>query len=143
MDRQEVIARAQELGIEFSKKSKTVDIAKKIETVTGDKIVITKPAPKPAPPPETEYEERKSTEETIRAIVYSGDRDNDEVSFFVAINGDTCQAPIGVEVDLPVKFLPVLHDASFVEHIHEIDEDGNPTGRKAKRIKKRYIVEKL
>ncbi len=136
MTRTEIIAKAKELGLNASGNRKTKDMVADIETVTGEKIVITKEGGKDTKPATV-------APKRVKAIVYSGDKDNDEVDFFVSLNGKNMKAPIGVECEIDAEFLPVLNDAKFEEHIYEVGEDGNPTGKKAIRISKRYIVEKL
>ncbi len=139
MERAELLAKAKELGIEHDKRAKNTAIAALIETVTGEKIEITT---KIVEPPKKEPV-KEQEDGMIRCIIHSGDRDNDEVEVVGSVNGETYQAPIGIEIDFPVKFLPSIHGAVQKETIVGKDADGTPNGKKTIRWHKRYIIEKL
>jgi len=133
--RSEAFELADDLGIDYNKNMKTVDLIKKIELVTGEKYKAVK-----EPKKETE---KKSDSDTVRCIIHSNDKDNDEYEVVGSVNGETFQALIGVEVDFPKKFIPALDGAFHEEKVAELDDDGNPTGKYKTRIHKRYILERL
>ncbi len=160
--REEVVAKAKELGIDHDKRISTKKLVSKIETVLGKSMEFETPDPEAvksnmtttsniAGAPKAGFDEEKGEEleavpeeeETVRCIIHSGDRDNDLQEVTGCVNGEDYQALIGVEVDFPVKFLPSLKDAVIKEHIHIFDEHGNPTKEVRIRYHKRFIVEKI
>ncbi len=135
MERKDVLERAKELGIELRHKTeKTVDIIKKIEDLTGEKIILNANTTAPK-------EDKKS--DTIRAIIHSNDKDNDYVDAYVGVNGDNATFPLGEEIDFPKKFLPCIQDAVTKEKIAILDAKGAVTGEYKTRIRKNYILERI
>ena len=167
--REEILAKAKELGIDHDKRMASRLLVEKIETVLGKAMVFTTadpetPVGKPEPASnmtttatigattsegfdpkkgkELDLEEEQK-EDTVRCIIHSGDRDNDLIEVVGCVNGESYQALIGVEIDFPVKFLPSIKDAVVKEHIHIFDEHGNPTKEIRIRHHKRFIIERI
>ena len=133
MERKDVLARAEELGIELSHKTeKTASVIKKIEDLTGEKIVV-----------ETVKKTEKEVSDTVRCIIHSNDKDNDEIEAYFGINGDNIQVLLGEEIDFPKKFLPCVSDASVEEKIAILNDAGEVTGKYRERVRKNYILERV
>jgi len=132
LDREQVLAKALDLGIAHNKRAKTVAILKMINDLTG----------------ESHVEEKKKTVKTegfTRCIIHSNDKDNDEAEMTLALLDDSdnqrIQVKIGEEFKLDNKFIPVLKDAVIERHISVLDEAGEPTGKTKIRKEPRYIME--
>ena len=132
LDRKEVLARAKDLGIEHHKTAKTTAIAKMIEDLTGDILDVETPKVK---------EDKGS--DTIRCIIHSNDKDNDELEAVGSLNGETWQVILGEEIDFPKKFVTCIRDAYVDTKIAILDEDGQPTGKYKERRRQNFIIEKL
>ena len=136
--RDEAFDLAEELGLDISKNTSSKHVAKKLSLVTGEEYEIvkseeTKEAAKTA----------KDDDDTLRCIIHSNDRDNDEIEVVGSVNGEFFQAQIGEEIDFPKKFIPALDGAYYDERVAVLDDDGNPTGKYKERRVKRYILERL
>ena len=148
MERAEILAKAKELGIDHQKNIQTAKLVEKIETVTGESLGY---EPKPDSnittadlkgAGETKLNTKKG-DKTIRVVIHSGDKDNDETEMVGCVNGEPFQCQIGVEIDLPVKFLPAFDGAIIERHVHKFDEDGNPLKGTTIKKEKLYIVERV
>lgn len=134
--RDEAFALAEELGVDVNKNLNGPQLAKKLTLVTGEEYSVIKSG-------ETKQEAKKGDGDTIRCIIHSNDRDNDEVEVVGSVNGEFFQAQIGEEIDFPKKFIAALDGAYYDERVAVLDEDGNPTGKYKERRVKRYILERL
>lgn len=130
LTRAEVLEKAKDLGIEHHKSAKTTAVAKMVEDLTGET-----------------YELKKNVEPvtsgTIRCIIHSNDRENDEREVRGSLNGETWRALIGEEIEFPKKFLPCLDGAVEEQRVSVLDEAGQPTGKYKDRKHKRYILERV
>ncbi len=162
--REEVLAKAKELGIDHDKRIKTSQLVGKIETVLGKAMEYETADPEKQPSNMTTTTNLNGAEgkailtdntkeleaadvpkgaETVRCIIHSGDRDNDLLEVVGCVNGEQYQALLGVEVDFPIKFLPSLQGAVTKKHIHVFDEHGNPTKERRVKWEKRFVLERL
>jgi len=132
LNREQVLAKAKDLGIVHDKRAKTKAILKMINDLTGENHEETKREP-------------IKTEGFTRCIIHSNDRDNDEIEMTIALLDDSdnqrVQVIIGEEIELDNKFIPVLKDAIIERHVSVLDEDGEPTGKTKLRKESRYIIE--
>lgn len=135
--RDEAFKIGEDLGLDLSNRLQNKQLEKKLNLVTGEEYKIAK-----SDKGEKKEEDKKESD-TIRCIIHSNDRDNDEYEVVGSVNGEFFQAQIGVEIDFPKKFVPSLEGAQYTEMISEFDEDGNPTGKYKERIVKRYIIERV
>ena len=134
MNRKEVLAKAKELGIELSHKSeKTESIAKKIADLTGEPVEVEK----------ADTPSKNASSDTVRCIIHSNDKDNDELSAYFGVNGENIRIQLGEEVDFPKKFIPAVNDAYVDEKIAILNDKGEVTGRYKERRRKNYILERL
>lgn len=150
MERAEVLERAKELGIEHDKRIGTEKLASMIESVTGESLGYTAKEPTVVMTTTGTLTNSnvtttavKAGEATIRCIIHSGDRDNTETEMTGSVNGEPFQCQLGVEIDLPVKFIPSFDGAVIEKHVYGFDEDGNPTKKNHVRLEKLYIIERL
>jgi len=125
MKREDLLKKATELGIDYDKRVKTTKLLEMVNTVSGENYTIDEPEEKK----EVTTTKTPKNNETIRAIIHSGDRDNDEVEAVGCVNGETFQFQIGVEIDFPIRFLPSLSGAVIKESIAIFDDSGMPTGK--------------
>lgn len=147
MNREDVLVKAKELGLEHAKNIQTAKLVDMIESVTGEDLgYVAKPqnmtTSNSLAGGKTKIKTKKG-EETVRVIIHSGDRDNDETQMEGCVNGEVFQCQIGVELDLPVKFLPSFDGAVIERHVHKFDEDGNPLKGTTTKKEKLYIVERV
>jgi len=128
LNREQVLAKAKELGIVHDKRASTKNILKMINDLTGEEHTM---------------EERKQPklEGFTRCIIHSNDRENDEVEMTVGLNGDIVQIQIGEEVELANKYIGVIRDAVIERHVPILDKDNEPTGKNKIRKEPRYIIE--
>jgi len=124
LTRQQVLAKAQDLGLVYDKRAKTTAVLKMISDLTGD-----------------------TYEEEVKEKPKTNDKDNDEAEMTLAIldgsGNERVQIKIGEEINLENKFIGVLKDAVIETHVPVLDEDGEPTGKSKMRKTPRYILERL
>ena len=137
MTRTEALTKAKELGIEHDKRIPTKKLIETLNKITGENYEADQPTEAPVESKE------EDPNRTIRCIIHSGDRENDVESWDGSVNGEVFQFPIGIETDLPVKYLPSLNDAVIKEHIAVFDDNGHPTKEVKIRYHKRFIVERI
>ena len=133
LDRAAILEKAKSLGIEHHKTAKTAAIAKMITDLTGEEFEAATPKGKV----------KAADSDTIRAIIHSGDRENDERFAYFGINGKNINIEIGEEVDFPKIFLSCVHDANVDEKIAILDAKGEVTGKYKERKRKNYILERI
>jgi len=128
LNREQVLAKAKELGIVHDKRASTKNILKMINDLTGEEHTL---------------EEQKQTklDGFTKCIIHSNDRENDEPEMTVGLNGEIVQIQIGEEVTLDNKFIGVIRDAVIERHVPVLDKDGEPTGKNKIRKEPRYIIE--
>jgi len=128
MTREQVLAEAKRLGIVHDKRAKSEAILKLITSLTGEENTIKK-------------KKAIEVEGILRCIIHSQDRENDEAKIEGSVNGEYYEAPIGVEIQLPKKFIPSIKDAVVETKISVLDEEGKPTGKTQIKKYPRFIIE--
>jgi len=137
LTRAEIIEKLEDMGVPYNKKHQTKLLAKQLSTLIDEEVKVVKATEKPAA---SEPEERK----TIRCIIHSNDRMNEEHEIKGSVNGKMFQAQLGVEIDLPVELIPAIEDAAGEESVPNVDENGNIIpGQPKKVFRKRFIIERV
>jgi len=146
LTRDEAIEMATDLDIDFKKTHKTTYIIKLINDLTGNDYKE-----------KGEHEEKNDKkqaknkddatkvgeEDTVRCIIHSNDRDNEETEVVGSVNGKTYQAQIGEEIDFPKEFIPSIKDAVIEVKMAILDDSGQPTGKYKERKQPRFVIERV
>lgn len=162
--RDELKAEADRLEIEYNPRIKSEQLLGMVNALAGEEHTMADNAPKPAAnvttsssvgagtppaPVETVPENAAATaieadpEATIRCIIHSNDRENEEKMFEGNLNGTPVRVELGEEIDFPVKYRTLIQGAVVETKIPLLDEDGTPNGKYKDVRRPRYIIEQV
>lgn len=162
--REQIKEELTKLEVEFNTRDKSENLLAMLNTMTGEEHTFlaaapTQPVQTPpnvttsaslgagsTPPVVTEETTttppvEKDPNETIRCIIHSNDRENEEKMFEGHLNGKAIRVKLGEEIDFPVRFKSLIQGAVVETKIPLLDEDGTPNGKYKEVRRPRYIIE--